>query len=82
VSAGIEEARRDFNLRRAIVDLLDVQVRLIKEDGKAIAYVTCILYDYEIKVQLPPTPGGGFYVPGTIAGVRRPPTILLFYDDD
>ncbi|GIK39532.1 MAG: serine recombinase [Chloroflexota bacterium] len=64
VSAGIEEARRDFNLRRAIVDLLDVQVRLVREDGKAIAYVTCILHDYEAKMELSPTmkPGFLFYL--------------------
>lgn len=55
VSAGIEKARKDFDLRKAIIDLLDVQVRLIREDGKAIAYVTCILYDYEIRKELSTT---------------------------
>lgn len=65
VGTGIEKARHDFNLRRAIVDLLDVRVKLVRENGKAFAYVTCILYDYEIKVQLSITTGpdsfGGRY---------------------
>lgn len=50
IAAGLEEARQDFSLRKAIIDLLDVQVRLIKQssDGRAIAYVTCILCDTEL----------------------------------
>ena len=46
VGVGLELASDDFTLRKAIIDLLDVKVRLIREgDNKAIAYVTCFLKD-------------------------------------
>jgi hypothetical protein len=60
VHEGLEEAREDFNLRKEIIDLLDVTVRLIREDGKAFAYITCILYDYEIKAELSTSTKPGF----------------------
>jgi hypothetical protein len=49
-SRGLEEARKNFNLRKEVVDLLGVQVRLIREDGKPIAYVTCILQDVTLEL--------------------------------
>ena len=39
VAGGLEEAERDFEARRHIVDLLVVQVRLVIEDGLKVAYV-------------------------------------------
>ena len=46
VGVGLELASDDFTLRKAIIDLLDVKVRLIRDgDNKAIAYVTCFLKD-------------------------------------
>jgi site-specific DNA recombinase len=39
VSKGLEIADKDFNARRRIIDDLDVQVRLVIEDGLKVAYV-------------------------------------------
>ncbi|RME79669.1 MAG: recombinase family protein [Chloroflexi bacterium] len=40
VAQGLERAREDFTLRRAVIEALDVEVRLIRENGEAVAYVT------------------------------------------
>lgn len=45
VPDGLELARQELTLRKAIIDLLDLKVKLIKEDGTEIAYVTCFLSD-------------------------------------
>ena len=47
VAAGLDVARSDFDLRRAIIEAFDVNVRLVREDDKPVAYVTCYLYDVE-----------------------------------
>jgi len=52
VAAGLDVARNDFDLRRAIVETLDVDVRLIREDGQPVCYVTCYLYDIEQKLSI------------------------------
>lgn len=39
-------------MRKEIVDLLDVQVRLIREDGGATAYVTCVLCDAVLELSV------------------------------
>jgi hypothetical protein len=43
VRDGLELARQDFTLRKVIIDLLEGEVKLIREDGDEIAYVTCFL---------------------------------------
>jgi hypothetical protein len=49
VGVGLELANDDFTLRKVIIDLLDVKVRLIREeDNRAIAYVTCFLKHTEL----------------------------------
>ncbi len=57
VAAGLEVAKDDFNLRKAVVDALDVKVTLIRENGKPIAYITCYLYDTEYCLPLRPMTG-------------------------
>jgi chromosome segregation ATPase len=63
---GVEEAREDFNLRKALIDLLDVQVRLIREDGRAFANVSCVLQDIRLELsttiypRICPAPGKSF----------------------
>jgi len=47
LAEGVREDLRitdaDFDLKRQIVDLLDVQPRLVVEDGRKVAYVRCII---------------------------------------
>lgn len=45
VRDGLELARQDFTLRKAIIELLDVEVKLIREGEDEIAYITCFLSD-------------------------------------
>jgi hypothetical protein len=53
ISKGLETTRKDFNLRKAIIDRLDIQVKLIREEGKAIAYVNCFLKDTKLLLSTP-----------------------------
>ncbi len=48
VRAGLDEAAKDFDLRRAVIDALDMTVQLLKEDGRLIALVTGYLGDMEV----------------------------------
>ena len=41
VACGLEEADRDLEARRQIIELLDVKVTLALEDGEKVAYVRC-----------------------------------------
>jgi site-specific DNA recombinase len=43
VAGGLEEAETDFDARRHIIDLLDVQVRLVIEDELRVAYARCLM---------------------------------------
>lgn len=43
VAEGIEDADEDFEARCRIIEMLNVQVTLVEEDGEKIAYVRCAL---------------------------------------
>ena len=45
IAAGIDEARKDFGARRAIIEALDMHVSLIREGDTMIAHVSCVLGD-------------------------------------
>lgn len=50
LAAGLEEAKEDYELQKAIVAALDVETRLGREDGEIVCYATCFLYDYETEL--------------------------------
>jgi site-specific DNA recombinase len=53
VNKGLEVAEDDFQTRRDIVELLDVQVTLVLEDGERVVYARCMLGEHS----LAPNPG-------------------------
>ncbi len=50
VAGGLEEVEKDFNARRRIIDLLDVQVTLVREKGQEIAYVRCLVDETDLPI--------------------------------
>jgi len=52
VGEGIIKADKDFNKRRAIIDTLNVKVRLTVEDNDRFCHFSCILWDKEAKVKI------------------------------
>jgi len=50
VAEGLRTAEEDFEARRRIIDLLDVQVILAIEDGEKIAYVHCLVGEAELSI--------------------------------
>jgi len=45
VRGGLEVAEGDFEKRRRVIDLLDIQATLAVEDGEKVVYVRCIVGD-------------------------------------
>ena len=43
IRQGLAEGDDDFGTRRAVIEHLQPQVRLVKEDGVKVVYVTCFL---------------------------------------
>ena len=57
VAKGLDKADSDFDLRRRIVDYLNVRVVLAVEDGQQVAYLHCQLgYDARIPKGIYPIP--------------------------
>ena len=52
VSQGLEIAEKDFDARRRIIDLLDVQVRLVIEDGVKVAWVSWLVSGEEERLSI------------------------------
>ena len=50
VAGALEEAEKDFDARRRIIDLLDVQVTLVREEGQEIAYVRCLVDETDLPI--------------------------------
>jgi hypothetical protein len=50
VAEGLRTAEEDFEAKRRIIDLLDVQVTLAIEDGEKIAYVHCLVDEAELSI--------------------------------
>ncbi len=50
LAEGLEVAEADFDLRRRIVEMLDVQVTLSIEDGQKVVYVRCMLEEERLSV--------------------------------
>jgi DNA-binding PucR family transcriptional regulator len=61
VGRGLEKADQDFAIRRSIIDVLNVQVVLVEENKKKVAYVSCELGEDVLPV-----------VPNTIGGCCTP----------
>ena len=55
IAGGLEEAERDFEARRRIIDDLDVQVRLVIEDGLKVAYVRWLVSGEEERLSIEDT---------------------------
>lgn len=55
VTLGLEEAEHDFDARRRIIELLDVQATLDEEDGVKVAYVSCIVHPDREKLSVVPS---------------------------
>ena len=53
VAGGLAKAEESFEVRRQIIDLLDVQVRLTIEEGQKIAYVRCLVDEAELPIVSP-----------------------------
>jgi site-specific DNA recombinase len=54
VSEGLEIADQDFDARRQIIDLLDVQVTLAtEEDGQKVIYARCLVDETELSIKSP-----------------------------
>ena len=47
IAGGLEEADRDFEARRRIIEGMDVRARLVVEDGLRVAYVSCLIREEE-----------------------------------
>jgi len=45
VAEGLEKAENSFESKRQIIDLLDVRVTLVVEDGQKVAYARCLIED-------------------------------------
>jgi hypothetical protein len=56
VAKGLETAEGDFEARRRIIDLLDVQVTLVREEEQEIAYVHCLVAEADVPTEFA-TPG-------------------------
>jgi len=56
VAKGLETAEGDFEARRRIIDLLDVQVTLVREEEQEIAYVHCLVAEADVPIEFA-TPG-------------------------
>ena len=52
VASGLEGAEKDFETRRRIIDSLDVQVRLVVEDGLKVAYVRWVVSGEEKRLSI------------------------------
>ena len=50
VTQGIEAADRDFEARRHLTRLLDVQATLAIEDGQKVVYARCMLGDDTLSI--------------------------------
>ena len=55
VASGLEEAEKDFEAKRRIIDGLDVQVRLVIEDGLKVAYVRWLVSGEEERLSIEDT---------------------------
>ncbi len=42
IAMGMDEAEYDHSIRRSIIEAVTTQVTLVKEDGKKVAYASCI----------------------------------------
>ena len=58
VAQGLEKADQDFDARRRLIELLDVWVRLVVEDGQRVAYVRCMVDDAVLPVEITNTESG------------------------
>lgn len=47
---GLGRADEDFEIRRQIIDILDVQATLTVENGEKVAYVRCVVGDGVLRV--------------------------------
>lgn len=50
VGCGLDIADQDFEARRRVIELLDVQATLAVEDGEKIAYVGCMVGDGALSI--------------------------------
>jgi hypothetical protein len=55
IAGGLEEAEEDFEARRHIIEGMDVQVRLIIEDGLKVAYVRWLVSNEEERLSIEST---------------------------
>jgi len=56
IALGLEAAEHDFEAKRQIIELLDVQATLAVEDGVKVAHVSCIVHpDIETLPVVPTT---------------------------
>jgi hypothetical protein len=52
VAQGLEKADQDFDARRRLIELLDVWVTLVVENGQRVAYVRCMVDDAVLSVEI------------------------------
>jgi len=50
VAQGLEQAEAILKLRRKIVEMLDIEVQLLREEGKQVANVACVSGEQELPI--------------------------------
>ncbi len=53
IRADVELITEDFEARRRITDLLDVQLKLIVEDDQKVVYISCRLSREKLSIMKP-----------------------------
>jgi site-specific DNA recombinase len=51
LAPGLEAAKEDFDTRRRVVELLDVHVTLVEEQGRQVVYVRCLVKEAELWIE-------------------------------
>ncbi len=68
VRENLPSFRIDFNGRRKLIEMLDVQIRLTIEDGQKVVYAECFLDEKRL-----PIASNSMYNDAVANSLRRPP---------